>query len=63
MKYIEVLFTPGSEKTLTALAEKVKSEDFRLFSDMNDGMRMARMLVRKDQLQHTLDTLESVLGA
>jgi uncharacterized hydrophobic protein (TIGR00341 family) len=63
MKYIEVLFTPGSEGTLTALAEKVKAEDFRLFSDVNDGMRMARLLVRKNQLQHTLDTLESVLGA
>ncbi len=63
MKYIEVLFTPGSEKTMSALADKVKAEDYRLFSDTFDGMRMARLLVRKDALQHSLDTLESVLGA
>ncbi|MCC5845338.1 MAG: TIGR00341 family protein [Verrucomicrobia bacterium] len=63
MKYIEILFTEGSEKNLALLAEKVKAEDYRVYADVKDGMRMARLLVSKDHLQNTLDTLENLLGA
>ena len=63
MKYVEVVADAGSSKTVLAIAEKVKAQDFRLGTLGEDGMQLMRLLVADDKLQSTLDILQNVLGA
>ncbi len=63
MKYVEIIADAGSSDTVTAIAEKVKAQDFRLGVAGEDGMRQMRMLVSDDKLQPALDILQNVLGA
>src|SRR5690606_38830728 len=63
MKYIEVVASATSRKTLAALAVKVKALDCRIEDEYEDHMSRARLLVSRDRLQQTLDTLHTVLGA
>jgi len=63
MKYVEVIADAGSADTVSAIAEKVKAQDFRIGVLGEDGMQQMRMLVSDSRLQQTLDTLQNVLGA
>lgn len=63
MKYVEVIADSGSADTISAIAEKVKADDFRLGVTGADGMQQMRMLVSDTAVQQTLDTLQNVLGA
>ncbi len=63
MKLIEVIAGEGSVKTVSAIAEKLKSRDFRLGLKDASGMQLMRLVVPDDKVQETLDALQSVLGA
>ena len=63
MKYVEIIAKPGSVATVSAIAEKVKAEDFRVGLSAEDGMQQMRMLVSDSALQQTLDTLQHIFGA
>jgi uncharacterized hydrophobic protein (TIGR00341 family) len=63
MKYVEIIADSGSAKTMSALAEKVKAKDLRFGAVGIDGMQQVRLLVTDENLQMTLDTLQTVLGA
>lgn len=63
MKYIEVIASEGSAATVLAIAEKVKATDVRFGMVGDDGMQTMRLLVSNDNLQLTLDRLQTVLGA
>lgn len=63
MKYVEIIADAGSSDTVTAIAEKAEAMDVRLGVVGEDGMQQMRMLVKDDNLQLALDTLQSVLGA
>ncbi|GAB2884127.1 TIGR00341 family protein [Microbulbifer echini] len=63
MKYVEIIASAGSKNTISAIAKKVKALDFRVGVLGEDGMQQMRMLVDDNNLQETLDTLQTVLGA
>lgn len=63
MKYVEIIADAGSADTVSAIANKVEAQDFRLGFIGDDGMQQMRMLVSDGSLQLTLDALQTVLGA
>lgn len=63
MKYVEVITSARSTKTVLAVAKKEKSYNTRLGNTDEDGQQKIRMLIDDDRLQSLLDTLQNVLGA
>lgn len=63
MKYVEIIADAGSAGTISAIAEKIKAQDFRIGVLGEDGMQQMRMLVSDSAVQQALDTLQNVLGA
>ncbi len=63
MKYVEIIADPGSFNTISAIANKVKAQDFRAGAVGGDGMQQMRMLIDDTKLQQALDALQNILGA
>ena len=63
IKYIEIIASTDSAKTIQAIAERVKAVDFRQGEACEDSMQQMRMLVEEENLQLALDALQNVLGA
>lgn len=63
MKYIEITADASSSDTISAIAEKAKTHDYRAGLVGEDGRQQMRMLVGDDKLQSVLDALQSILGA
>ncbi len=63
MKYIEVISEPGSVDTVSAIADKYESSDFRLGIIGEDGKQTMRMIISDDHLQSALDSLQRLLSA
>jgi len=61
MKYVEVVAEQGSADTVSAIAEKSESSDFRLGETGTDGMQLMRLLVADDKIQSVLDSLQKIL--
>ncbi len=63
MKIIEVVADKRSVGTISAIAEKHKTEDFLLGLEVEGERQTMRLLVRDIKVQEVLDTLQGVLGA
>lgn len=63
MKYVEIVADAGSSDTVSAIAEKVKAQDFRLGMVGEDSLQQMRLLVSDDKLQWVLDASQNILGA
>lgn len=63
MKYIEVVSDPGSVDTISSIAEKYESSDFRLGAVGEDGMQSMRMIISENHLQSALDSLQRLFRA
>ena len=63
MKFVEIIADAESIETIKAVAEKVKAVDIRRGSVGDDGMRDTRLLIRDENLQEALDTLQTIMGA
>jgi uncharacterized hydrophobic protein (TIGR00341 family) len=63
MKLIEVIADSGSTPTVSMIAEKYKARDFRLGREGDDGRLAMRMLVTDENVQPSLDALQTILGA
>jgi uncharacterized hydrophobic protein (TIGR00341 family) len=61
MKYVEVVAEQGSADTVSAIAEKSESLDFRLGETGTDGMQSMRLLLDDDKIQSVLDSLQKIL--
>jgi uncharacterized hydrophobic protein (TIGR00341 family) len=63
VKYIEVVADAGNADTISAIAEKLEAEDFRLGLVGEDGMQAMRLLIADNRLQTALDALQKILAA
>ncbi len=63
MKYIEIIAEASSASTVSAIADKVKVQDFRLGVVGEDRMQQMWMLLSDEKLQTVLDSLQNILGA
>lgn len=63
MKVIEVVAEASSLDTISAIADKVKADDFRSGTVDDAGLQPMRLLVTDDKVQRALDLLQGVLGA
>ncbi|QID17284.1 TIGR00341 family protein [Nitrogeniibacter mangrovi] len=63
MKYVEIVAEASSTQTLIGVADKVRALDVRFGPIGDDGMRQARLLLRDDRVQETLDLAQTLLGA
>jgi uncharacterized hydrophobic protein (TIGR00341 family) len=63
VKYLEIITDSGHIDTVTAIAEQAEAADLRVGAASPDGTLSARLLVRDDRLQATLDALQNALGS
>ncbi len=61
MKYLEVIVSAESFKTVQKIAQKVDAKDLRYHPEDEDNMQLFRMLISDEDLQKALDSFSQVI--
>lgn len=62
MKYLEVIVSAESFKTVQNIAQNVDAKDLRYHPKDEDNMQLFRMLINDENLQKALDSFSKIIG-